>query len=103
MARAYWPGEEAVGKRFKTGGPASPRPWLTVVGVVGDIRQMGLDAPAKPEMYLPYPQTDYFQWFAPGYLAVRTSVEPQSLVASIRREGYAGGATHPGSQRHTNG
>ena len=95
MARAYWPGEEAVGKRFKIGGLDSPRPWVTVAGVVADIRQMGLDEPAKPEMYLPYRQVDYYQWFAPGYLAIRTSVDPQSLVAAVRREVYAVDPTQP--------
>ncbi|HKG14241.1 MAG TPA: ABC transporter permease [Pyrinomonadaceae bacterium] len=101
MARAFWPGGDAVGKRFKIGGPASPRPWLTVVGVVGDIRQMGLDAPAKPEMYLPYPQVNYQEWFAPGYLVIRTSVEPQSLVAAVRREVYAVDPTQPVSNVQT--
>jgi predicted permease len=101
MARTYWPDGDVVGKRFKVGGPAAPRPWLTVVGVVGDIRQMGLDAPAKPEMYLPYQQVTYQQWFAPGYLVIRTSVEPQSLVAAVRREVYAVDPTQPVSNVQT--
>jgi predicted permease len=101
MARAYWPGEDAVGKRFKVGGPDSPRPWLTIVGVVGDVRQMGLDAPVKPEMYLPYRQVDYQQWFAPGYLVIRTSVEPESLAAAVRREVYAVDPEQPVSNVQT--
>ncbi|HVF44973.1 MAG TPA: ABC transporter permease [Pyrinomonadaceae bacterium] len=101
FARAIWPGEEAVGKRFKVGGPAAPQPWLTVVGVVGDVRQMGLDAPAKPEMYLPSPQVNYHAWFAPGYLVMRTSVEPQSLVNAVRREVYAVDPTQPVSNVQT--
>jgi putative ABC transport system permease protein len=101
MARTYWPSQDAVGKRFKVGGPESPRPWLTVAGVVGDIRQMGLDEPAKPEMYLPYPQVTYQQWFAPGYLVIRTSVEPKSLVAAVRREVYAVDPTQPVSNVQT--
>jgi predicted permease len=86
MARTYFPVGDALGKRFKVGDPDSERPWLTVVGVVGDIRQMGIEAPAKPEFYLPYGQVTYQQWFAPAQLAVRTSVEPASLVAAVRRE-----------------
>jgi putative ABC transport system permease protein len=89
MARTYWPNEEALGKRFKVGGPDAQRPWVTIVGVVGDVRQMGLDAPVKPEMYLPYKQVNYQPWFAPGYLVIRTSVEPTSLTAAVRREVYA--------------
>ena len=101
MARTYWPGEDAVGKRFKLGGPNSPNPWLAVAGVVADIRQMGLEEPAKPEMYLPYHQVDYQQWFAPGYLVIRTSVEPQSLIAALRREVYAVDPTQPVSNVQT--
>ncbi|MDT5272319.1 MAG: hypothetical protein QOH49_4505 [Acidobacteriota bacterium] len=89
MARTYFPNGDALGKRFKVGDPDSERPWLTVVGVVGDIRQMGIEAPAKPEFYLPYKQVNYQPWFAPAHLVVRTSVEPTSLVASVRREVYA--------------
>ncbi|MBA3441914.1 MAG: ABC transporter permease, partial [Pyrinomonadaceae bacterium] len=56
MARQYWPGENAIGKRFKLGSPDSDKPWLTIVGIVADVRQMGLDAPVKAEMYFPYQQ-----------------------------------------------
>jgi predicted permease len=89
MARTYFPGGDALGRRFKVGDPDSELPWLTVVGVVGDIRQMGIEAPAKPEFYLPYKQVNYHAWFAPAHLAVRTSVEPTSLVAAVRRGVYA--------------
>lgn len=89
MARTYFPNGDALGQRFKVGDADSERPWLTVVGVVGDLRQMGIEAPAKPEFYLPYRQVTYQQWFAPAHLVVRTSVEPASLVASVRREVYA--------------
>ena len=85
MARQYWPGQDAVGKRFKVGDPDSDVPWVAIVGVVGDVRQMGLDAPVKAEMYLPYAQAREQPWFAPRDLAVRTSAPPMSLVASVRR------------------
>jgi predicted permease len=86
MARQYWPGRDAVGRRFKIGDPDSQVPWITIVGVVGDVRQMGLDAPAKAEMYLPYSQVTDQPWFAPRDLVVRTSVEPMTLVAAVKRE-----------------
>ena len=89
MARTYFSGGDALGKRFKVGDPDSERPWVTVVGVVGDLRQMGIEAPAKPEFYLPYRQVNYQPWFAPAHLVVRTSAEPVSLVAAVRREVYA--------------
>ena len=86
MARQYWPGQDAIGRRFKIGDPDSKVPWVTIVGIVGDVRQMGLDAPVKAEMYLPYSQITDQPWFAPRDLVVRTSVEPMSLVASVKRE-----------------
>jgi putative ABC transport system permease protein len=101
FARTYWPGEDAVGKRFKIGGPDSERPWLTVVGVVEDVRQMGLDVPVKPEMYLPYRQVDYQPWFAPSYLVIRTSVEPTGLAAPVRREVHAVDPEQPVSNVQT--
>ena len=50
-ARAFWPGERAVGKRFRRVGDDSPDPWITVVGVTGDIREDGLHKPPKPYVY----------------------------------------------------
>ncbi len=85
MARQYWPGQDAIGKRFKLADPESDVPWVTIVGVVGDVRQMGLDAPVKAEMYLPYSQADDQPWFAPRDLAVRTRVAPMSLVAAVKQ------------------
>jgi predicted permease len=86
MARQYWPGQDAVGKRFKIGDPDSKVPWVTIVGIVGDVRQMGLDAPVKAEMYLPYSQITNQPWFAPRDLVVRTNVEPMSVVAAVKHE-----------------
>jgi putative ABC transport system permease protein len=86
MARQYWPGQDAVGKRFKIGDPDSKVPWVTIVGIVGDVRQMGLDAPVKAEMYLPYSQITDQPWFAPRDLVVRTIGEPMSLVPAVKHE-----------------
>jgi len=82
MAREFWPNENALGKRFKLGGPESRRPWLTIVGVVADVRQMGADAPVKAEMYKPYKQAAT-QFFAPRDLVIRTSVSPTSLSSAV--------------------
>jgi putative ABC transport system permease protein len=87
MARQYWPGEDAVGKRFKKGDPNdSTVPWVMIVGVVEDVRQMGLDLPVKAEMYFPYQQDAGAPWFAPRDLVIRASVDPMSLVAAVRAE-----------------
>jgi len=85
MARQYWPGENALGRRFKIGDPDSDLPWMEIVGIVGDIRQMGLDEPVKAEMYLPYQQITHNPWFIPRDLAIRTSGDTSNIVSSVRQ------------------
>ena len=82
LANAYWPGEGAVGKQFKLGTPNAN--WLTIVGVVADVRQMGMDVPVKAEMYLPYRQVASHPWYGPRDLVVRSSGDPMGLVAGVR-------------------
>lgn len=85
MASQYWPGENPLRKRFKLGDPADNEvPWITIVGVAGDVRQMGVDEPVKPEMYFPYQQGEASAFYSPQDLAIRTSVEPSSLAAAAR-------------------
>ena len=85
MARQYWPGENPLGRRFKLGGPDETElPWIQIVGIAADLRQMGLDEPVKAEMYLPYQQVDH-PWFMPRDLAIRTNGDPSSLVGAVRQ------------------
>jgi putative ABC transport system permease protein len=90
MARSFWPGESALGKRFKVGAADSKEPWLTIVGVVSDVRQMGADAPVKAEMYVTYRQAAAlwnsapYSFFTPRDLVVRASVPPESLAPGLR-------------------
>jgi predicted permease len=86
MARQYWPGENALGKRFKLAVPQDPIPWVTIVGIAGDVRQMGMDQPVRAEMYFPYLQVRGGFGSAPRDLVIRASVDPMSLVAAARRE-----------------
>jgi putative ABC transport system permease protein len=84
MAQQFWPGEDPLGRRIKIG--AIPdAPWLTVIGVTGDVRWMGLDAAPAPELFLSanqaLPNSGFF-W--PQYLIVRTQVDPLSLAAPVR-------------------
>jgi putative ABC transport system permease protein len=86
MARQYWPGENALGRRFKLGGPEdTDSPWRQIVGIVGDVRQMGLDEPVKAEMYMPYQQVKNNSWYIPRDLAIRTTSDTSSLVGSVRQ------------------
>ena len=84
MARQYWPGQSALGRRFKLGDPNEDIPWVEIVGIVGDVRQMGLDEAVKAEMYLPYQQVKQ-PWFIPRDLAIRTTGESSRLVGAVRQ------------------
>ncbi|HST19634.1 MAG TPA: ABC transporter permease [Blastocatellia bacterium] len=87
MARQYWPDEDPLDKRFKLAAEAAP--WLTIVGVVADVRQMGMDVAVKAEMYLPYRQTKVYPWFMPRDLVIRTTGNPENLTAAARQEIHA--------------
>jgi predicted permease len=87
LARDYWPGQSAIGKRLMTGVRAkveNPR-WATVVGVVRDIQHAGLTADGRPahNVYMALLQKVPRQPSSLGLL-VRTSVAPQSLTAEIQ-------------------
>ncbi|HJT46279.1 MAG TPA: ABC transporter permease [Chthoniobacterales bacterium] len=83
MAKKYWPGEDALGKRinFDDSDPAKIK-WFTVVGIVTDLHHQGLDIDPKPEFYLPHPQRAYRQMV----LAVRSSQDPRALIPALRKE-----------------
>jgi predicted permease len=56
LARKYWPGEDAVGKRLKWGLATSEAPWMTIVGVAGDVYDGPLGSTPFPHVYVPYAQ-----------------------------------------------
>ena len=81
MARRFWPGESPLGRRITYGSPPDTNSqWMTIVGVVGDTRRVGYDAPVRPETYLPMPQ----QPSRGMMLVVRSAQEPTLLASSIR-------------------
>jgi predicted permease len=93
MARQYWPNDDPLGKRFRLGVPNAP--WLTIVGVVADVRQMGMDVPVKSEMYFPYRQIASHPWYGPRDLVIRTNGDPMKLVAAVRQEVHAVNSDQP--------
>lgn len=78
FVRQQWPDADPVGRRIRIGREGNE--WMTVVGVVGDIRHLGPATPPRPEFYQPHSQRSFpFMSFV-----VRTAVSPERLVPSIR-------------------
>jgi len=100
MARGYWPNVPALGRRLKLDGPDSKLPWYTVVGVVRDVRTMGLDQPVRPEMYFPLTQSDG-NWMWPRDLVVRADGDPRELSNAIRHAVLAIDPSQPVSNVET--
>jgi putative ABC transport system permease protein len=102
MARQYWSSSEnAVGKRFKLGSLDSPNPWVVVVGIVADVKEMGLEAPPKAEMFFPYQQLPNTLWNMPRDLTVRTTGDPLSLAGAVRQAVWSVDRTQPVSNIRT--
>jgi putative ABC transport system permease protein len=81
FARKWWPNQTAVGHSIKFGGPYQDGQTLEIVGVVGDVSQIGLDAEPGPEMYLPFLQ----QPTSAMVVMVRTAGDPELLTATVRQ------------------
>ena len=80
LARRYWPKQDPIGKRLKWGPEASKDPWLTVVGVVGDVKQSSLDIETSPHTY-----ESFWQNTTPSLnVALRTSTDPASMAYALR-------------------
>lgn len=87
MAEWLWPGQAAVGKRIRVGPPqfAAPLPpWMTVVGVVSNIKRYALTETPRPEMIVPYTQNPY-PTFATMQFVVRSRLAAPALVPGLRR------------------
>ena len=85
-ARKYWAGEDPIGKRFKLGGDAGPG-WVTVVGVVRDVRHGALSESAPAIMYLPHAQFTFWnngRASSVMTLVVHTAGEPTAVLPHIR-------------------
>jgi len=85
LVRKVWPGENPIGKRIRF---RSDAPWLSVIGVVTDIKNHGSNVATKPEVYFLHTDQPSGLWadFRSMTLVVRTAAEPQQIVGAIRGE-----------------
>ncbi len=82
MAKRFWPNEDPVGKRVRTGVNPEQNPWLRVVGVVGNVHHLGLDIEPRAELYF---HTLTNPPFGP-FIAIRTKSDPMNLIAAVRMQ-----------------
>jgi len=84
-ARRIFPNQNPLGQRVTFGVPTAQSVWMTIAGIVADVRDLTLDAQAGMEVYQPYQQSTlpYMN------LVVRTASEPASLAATVRAEFHA--------------
>src|SRR5260370_6246369 len=80
MANRFWRKGGALGHRIKFGAPDSTEPWLTIVGVVGDVRQNWWNPLTRPVIYKPFAQAPQ----RPLTLLLRTTSNPASYVSAVR-------------------
>ena len=79
LARKQWPGQDPIGRRLRIG-RNSAAPWMTVVGLVADIRHLGPATAPRPEIYQPFTQNS----FTSMAFVVRTAGDPTTLVPALR-------------------
>jgi putative ABC transport system permease protein len=87
VARRYWPGRDPLGQRLLLGGGAGPG-WVTVVGIVADVRHGSLRDEPEPQMYIPHAQFRF--WNAGGAarslsLVLRTLGDPMAQSGALRQ------------------
>ncbi len=93
-AKAVFPGEDPIGKHIQLGGRDDKKEWLTIVGIVGDVRQYGLDRPSSMEAYVAQAQNMNF-----GFnLVVRTAGDPRQMEEAVRKAFLSVDATQPLNQ-----
>ncbi len=78
MARMFYGNQSPIGRRVR---PGFTDPWRTIVGVVADVKNAGLDVPAGTELFLPYQQITFA---LQAYVVVRAAGDPKALIGPVR-------------------
>jgi predicted permease len=84
FARRFWPGSDALGRRFRIAGSDTAAPYFTIIGMIADFRWSGLDDTDLPvgEAYVPYP----YMFARNNGLTIRTAGNPISLTNAVREQ-----------------
>jgi predicted permease len=83
MAQRYWPNQDAIGRRFKAGPVESSDPWITVVGIAGDVLHHWFNNERGPAFYIPFEQSPSSSMVV---VARVRSGEPTAVVPIVRQE-----------------
>ena len=81
FANRFYPNREALGKRIQQSGPGMGNPWMEIVGVVGNVKYLGLTIDTDPAYYMPFAQGYVLRMF----LAVRSSGDAGRVAEPLRR------------------
>jgi putative ABC transport system permease protein len=82
LAARFFPGQDPVGQRVRMG---ATQPWVTIIGVVGDVKHGALDEELQPEMYMNHMQGSLLS----PYMAIRTTTDASSMMEMVRAEARA--------------
>jgi putative ABC transport system permease protein len=93
LAEHYWPGQDPIGKRLHRGAAEAALPWVTVVGEIGEVKQLAADLPTGEQFYVPASQfkADAGSFATPGMLTgnggsivLRSQLPPEQMADSLR-------------------
>ncbi len=84
VARRLWPDQSPIGKRITGEDDPEPQDWLTIVGVVEDVKQMGMADKRGGAMYQPLAQITRTAWASHVAFVVRTTSNPEALASTMR-------------------
>jgi putative ABC transport system permease protein len=99
MVRQFFPHENPIGARIHWARDTEPPQWMTVIGVVGDVKQSGLDQPVDPAAYTPFPQSSEI-WRSWMTLAIRPRDASSGLIEEVKKQVWSLDSRIPVSDVH---
>jgi putative ABC transport system permease protein len=99
MVREFFPHENPLGMRIQWAGDTGPPRWMTIIGVIGDVKHLGLNQPTDPAVYTPFSQSDE-RWRRFMTLAIRARDTSAGLVEEVKKQIWSLDAQIPVSDVH---